>query len=349
MTARTEEVPVRIGIAGLGRMGMYHLERLSLRNDCRAVVCFDLLTSQCEAAEGFGCRRSASWRDFLDDETELVLIATPPATHASLAIEALAAGKHVAVETPLCLTMPEADAMLEAADRTGLLLSVVHHRRWDDDFQTAVAALQSGRLGHLQIVSRVVWEYGFPTTSRSFARTGWRADSDCGGGALIEFGAHYFDQLLQLVPDPVSSVFAQIPGADTSTSKRLETITPDVKNVENAFLAVVTFAGGLSARIDVNLASPVPLDTGWTLIGSDGGYRDFRRYELTEDGEVFDTSLDSVATDWDQYYAGIVGHLREGSAPPVTAEQARRVVGLIEATRRSAQSGQVVCVNECPQ
>ena len=106
---------VRLGVAGLGRAGMFHIERIGLRDDCKVVAAYD----DCPAArnrarhESFPCH--ASWSEFLgDDEVELVLVAAPPALHAELTIAALAAGKHVLVETPLSLNLVEADAMIAA-------------------------------------------------------------------------------------------------------------------------------------------------------------------------------------------------------------------------------------------
>ena len=340
MPSLATDSPLKIAIAGLGRMGMYHLERLSLRNDCRPVAAFDVDQSRTDCAGAFGCRPLQSWNDLRDDpEIELVLIATPPDTHARLAIEALEAGKHVVVEKPLCLTLREADTVLEAAHRCGRMLSVVQNRRWDDDFQAALTTLKSGALGQLQAVKLIVWEYGLSAKARWRDQSDWRTEPWRGGGALVEFGAHYFDQLLQLVPERVDGVFAQT--ADDSS----HTVGGDDGGAaENAFLAIIKFTNGVTAQIEVNMQSLAPLRTGWALTGSQGGYQNFRRYSITDEGEIFHTPVEPIATDWDQYYSGIFQHLRgtaNTAVPPVTAEEARRVVAVIEAARRSAESGLV--------
>ncbi len=322
--------PLRIGIAGLGRMGMYHLQRLSLREDFETIASYDVNPSRAESAGIFGCGFHESWADFLArPDIELVLVATPPATHAELAIEALGAGKHVVVEKPLCLSVPEADAMQEAARRSGRMLSVVQNRRWDDDFRAALAAVRSGELGRLLAAKLIVWSYGFPNGGRPHRKTGWRTDPQRGGGVLLEFGAHYFDQLLLLAAGEPQHVFAQFPahGSDAGS--------------EDGFSAFVSFPDGMTAQIEVNLGSIAPLRTGWTLSGTRGGYAKFRRYSQTEQGEIFDVPSPPVSTDWDRFYDTLALHLRENASLPVTTQQARRVVGLIEGARQSARSGQV--------
>ena len=72
-----------------------------------------------------------------DPEVDLVVVASPNDQHAPQAIAALRAGKHVVVDKPMCLSLADCDAMIEAAQRSGKLLTVFHNRRWDGDFQTA--------------------------------------------------------------------------------------------------------------------------------------------------------------------------------------------------------------------
>ena len=329
MPSGSLQTPLLIGIAGLGRMGLYHLERLGLRNDCQVVAVFDTDPSRTGQADAIGCRLYRSRHEFLDDDNvELVLIATPPATHAPLTNDALRAGKHVAVETPLCLTVNEADEMLEAAARAGRMLSVIHHRRWDADFRAAKAAADSGQIGRLSLARLISWSYGIGTPTDGTA--GWRTDPQQGGGALFEVGAHCFDQLLQLAESEPQTVFARIPAGRTS------------ENSEDAFTVIVQFRDGFSAEINVDRRSYVPLDTGWTLTGTKGGFRDFQLHSITDAGEIFVSPVERLPTQWDRFYDGIVAHLRLGGALPVTGEQGRGVIRLIEAARRSAACGRPV-------
>ena len=82
-----------------------------------------------------------------DPAVDLVVLATPNDLHAPHAIQAMAAGKHVVTDKPMCLSMAEADQMIAASQAHDRLLSVFQNRRWDGDFLAVKDALGQGLLG----------------------------------------------------------------------------------------------------------------------------------------------------------------------------------------------------------
>ena len=78
---------------------------------------------------------------------DAVTIATPPDTHAALAIAAADAGRHVICEKPFALDGAEADAMLDAATRAGVVALVGHEFRWAEDRVTLARAVAAGAIG----------------------------------------------------------------------------------------------------------------------------------------------------------------------------------------------------------
>jgi predicted dehydrogenase len=340
--------PVRVGIAGLGRAGMFHVERIGLRDDFKVVAVFD----DCRAARDRASFESASlygtWKEFLSDERiEVVLVATPPATHAELAIAAIAAGKHVVVETPLALSVVEVDAIIAAARRTGRSVSVAQTRRWDDDFCTARGIMQAGGIGRPSAIRFVSWQYNprlnNGKTPGQTSQTGsgesddiadhWRTHPATGGGVLWESGVHQFDQLLQLAGQPVTSVFGRLwAGGSTGIA-------------ENAFLAIVCFADGLTAQIEINRAAAAPHSTGWMIAGDAGSYGGFTHYQPTADGEIVDLPLTPCAAPADEFYRQLARHLRHGEPNPVPAGEVRATIALIEAVRNSANRGEAVHIS----
>jgi len=82
-------------------------------------------------------------------EVDAVLVATPDAHHATVVLDAIAAGKHVLVEKPLCLTLRELDAIAAAQDRAGVLVQVGYMRRYAPAFLHAVEAL--GGVGEIRL------------------------------------------------------------------------------------------------------------------------------------------------------------------------------------------------------
>jgi len=338
MSRQHEFAPIRIGVAGLGRAGVFHIERIGLRDDCRLVATFD----DCHTArhrvrlDMAACHES--WTSFLrDDEIELVLIAAPPARHAELTIAALAAGKHVLIETPMCLNLAESDAVIAASHRCGRSVSVAHLRRWDDDFRTARSTLATGELGRVEAIKLINWQYNPRQSNGRLRDIGadlpsdhWRDAAVTGGGVLWEFGIHYFDQLLQLTDRTVESVYARLAPQDS------------VLTSEDAFLAIITFSDGLVAHVEVSRTASAPLSTGWMVGGASGSYSGFTHYSPSRDGEVADLPLACAPGQADDFYDQLVRHLRLGEPNPVTAEEARCSIVLIEAVRESARTGLVV-------
>lgn len=124
-----------------------------------------------------------------DPKIDLVVIATPNATHFDLAHRALTAGKHVVVDKPFTTTSLQAQQLIDLSYQKNRLLSVYHNRRWDGDFQTLQTLLQAGHLGSL-----VEYEAHFDRFRPVIKSTTWREQEDLGSGLLFDLGSHLLDQ-----------------------------------------------------------------------------------------------------------------------------------------------------------
>lgn len=131
-------------------------------------------------------------------EVELVVIATPNASHFELAKAALLAGKHVVVDKPFTLTYAQAQVLCELAQKTQRLLSVFHNRRYDDDFLTLRRHLDTGHFGKpLALTSRF-------DRYRPEVKLRWREQAVPGAGLWYDLGPHLLDQALLLFGEPHS-------------------------------------------------------------------------------------------------------------------------------------------------
>jgi scyllo-inositol 2-dehydrogenase (NADP+) len=130
---------------------------------------------------------------------DLVVIASPNRFHFPLAAAALRAGKHVVVDKPFTVTTGEADELIALAARQQRLLTVFHNRRWDGDFLTVEALLQSGRLGRVMLFE-AHWDRFRPAI-----KPGWRERPSEGAGLLFDLGPHLVDQALRLFGRPDSA------------------------------------------------------------------------------------------------------------------------------------------------
>ncbi len=135
-----------------------------------------------------------------DSAVDLVVIATPNATHAPLAARALAAGKHVVVDKPFTVTVAEARELERTAAASRRVLSAFHNRRWDADFLTLSQLVASGRLGRLVRVESRFDRF------RPVVRDRWRERDEPGAGLWYDLGPHLVDQALRLFGAPEAIV-----------------------------------------------------------------------------------------------------------------------------------------------
>ncbi len=135
-----------------------------------------------------------------ETQPDVVVIMTPHPFHAPIAIDALKAGCHVLVEKPMAVQIAEADAMIEAAEKSGRLLAVNFQQRLRPEVIKAHEIIQSGRLGNIQNVDiKITW-----TRSRIYYKSSdWRGTwIGEGGGVLLNQAPHELDLLCYLIRMP---------------------------------------------------------------------------------------------------------------------------------------------------
>ncbi|MEO6205124.1 MAG: Gfo/Idh/MocA family oxidoreductase, partial [Mycobacteriales bacterium] len=143
---------VCVGILGYGAIGHEHSTAIARTSGLRLTAVCDPNPARVDVARELApdVRGHSSGADLLaDPEVDLVIVSTPPDTHAEWALRSLEAGKHVVVEKPFCITVDEADRQIEAARERGMTLAVYQNRRWDPDYLALKAIVRSGQLGEV--------------------------------------------------------------------------------------------------------------------------------------------------------------------------------------------------------
>ncbi len=205
-----------IGIAGIGFMGMIHFLAAQKASGARVVALCSRdskkLAGDWTTIQGnFGPRgtqmdlsRLSRHDDYAallkDDQVELVDLCVPNDSHATMAIQALEAGKHVLVEKPIALTTAEADLMVAASRAAGRLLMVGHVLPFFPEFAFALEAAESRRYGSLRaahflrVIAKPDWSSGI-------------ADPERSGGPAIDLHIHdtHFIALLCGTPRAIHS------------------------------------------------------------------------------------------------------------------------------------------------
>ena len=188
---------------------------------------------------------------------DAVTIATPPDTHAALAIGAAEAGRHVICEKPFALDATEADAMLEAATRAGVVALVGHEFRWAEDRVTLARAVAAGVIGEPRQFSFI--SYAPVAADPETPVPGWWFDRGRGGGWLGASGSHLVDQVRVTL------------GELAAVSATLPTVSDRPHGAEDSFVVRVTLVNGVEGVLQQTAAAWTPQGTGLNVIaGTDG-------------------------------------------------------------------------------
>lgn len=316
-----------IGYGGAFNMGRAHLNWMNAASGLSGVAVCDLDPARTtQAAQDFpGIRTYNRVEDLLaDPEVDLITVITPHNTHAPLAVQCLQAGKHVITEKPMCLTVAEADAMIQAGQAAGKMVSVFHNRRWDGDHMAMREIIEQGAIGDV---------FHIEANGGGWGRPGdwWRSDKAISGGAFYDWGAHIIDWVLHLRPGALESVVGFYH----------KLVWHHVSN-EDHTQAVLHWKNGSYADVQISSIARAPKPR-FRILGTKGGILDEGKGEFTVFGDVANhTASFSVKykqSDWQAYYGNIADHLLRNAPLVVTPESARRVIAVIETAEISSRTG----------
>lgn len=279
---------------------------------------------------------------FADPAVDVVVIASPNDSHAPLAMAALAQGKHVVVDKPFTVTLAEARDVVDAARRAGRLVSVFQNRRWDGDFLTVQRLVGDGTLG------RVAEFHSHFDRFRPVVQDRWREHDAPGGGLWYDLGPHLIDQAVQLfgLPEAISVDIARLrDGAQAPDYVHATLRYPTHRAHLHAGTLVagngLRFAvhgtrgsylkHGLDVQEDQLRAGVVPGAPGWG-VDTRAGERVHER-----EGRLVSEVAHAEVGDYRRYYAAFRDAVLQGTAPPVTPQQALDVMRLIELGVRSSE------------
>ena len=361
----------RLGTAvvGLG-VGTMHVQAYATLPESDLIAVCDANPERLRAtADKYGVARYSDFDELLrDDRVEVVSIATPHPTHASLAIQALESGRHVIVEKPMTVDLVEADAIVATARRVSRALGVIFQRRFWPASLRARAAIADGKIG--QPISGEC-ELSWFRNDAYYRRDPWRGRWDTeGGGVLCNQGIHALD-LFQWYLGEIDTVWA-----------RWANLTHPYIEVEDNAVAAVAFKSGALGVIRMSTTSRYSR-TRVTVHGSNGssisvleepegavGYNDLwtipdepnvRRESLrehVEKGEYMYKGLQaegppawstgyeySRASDPSYHAVQLQDFLRaigDGREPLVNGEEGRKSLELMLAIYESSRTGSAV-------
>jgi predicted dehydrogenase len=137
--------PVPAGVIGVGSLGFHHARLMREVPGAQLVGIHDVDPKRAAyVAEQFGTTAFSS-REELLRQVEAVVVAVPTTDHATVAIEAIGHGVNLLIEKPLARTTAEADRILEAADRRGVLVATGHVERYNSVLRALEGHLNAPR------------------------------------------------------------------------------------------------------------------------------------------------------------------------------------------------------------
>jgi predicted dehydrogenase len=347
-------------------VGTIHAAALHALPEAELVALSDAAPERAEAfAARYGGRPFADVATLLrDGGVEAVIVGTPHPLHAGPAILAADAGVHVLVEKPLAAGLADCDAMISAANRSGVTLSVVSQRRFYEPVRRMKDAIDAGKIG--KPILGVFQMYSWRDPSY-YLSDPWRGKWDTeGGGVLVNQSPHHLDVLLWLMGSPVAEVSGYWANLNHPTVEVEDTAVAGVRFANGALgsiLASLSQKPGFHSKIHVHgdsgasvgveidrgptfiagvseIAEP-PLNDLWSVPGEEHRLAEFQATDRARFA-----SLDATVHYHTLQIADFLHAIREGRPPLVTGEDGRAVVELFTAIYRSGREGRPVKLGE---
>jgi predicted dehydrogenase len=282
---------IRIGVIGAGNIGIVHVKEFQkLTEECvvAGITDANLALARTKAAE-FSIPKVYENIDQLIESADIdaVIIGVPNKFHAPLAIQALAAGKHVLLEKPMGVSADAARQIVRASRESGATLMVAHQMRWESVPLQIKEQVERNELGQIY-TAKAGWfrRKGIPGWGTWFTQK-----ELSGGGPLIDIGVHLLDLALHLMgnkkPVAVSgATYAKFGPERKGIGTWGKPDWNGIYDVEDLATALIRMEDGSTLTLEVSWA--VHMDTDNTpfihLMGTDGGasYRGNNGKLLTE-------------------------------------------------------------------
>lgn len=285
-----------------------------------------------------------------DDAIELVIVNTPTYTHYEYAKKSLLAGKHIVVEKAFTTTVEEAQELIDISLHTGKKIAVYQNRRWDSDFQSVKQIIQSGVLGSLCEV-----EIHFDRFNLQLSPKQHKEAPNAGAGIVKDLGPHLIDQALFLFGLP-QAVFADI------RITREESVVDDcfeillyyptyrvrlkagyiVKEALPSFIVHGTGGSYLKPRADVQetllLQGAIPNTTEWGIEPDNAK----GILHAQKNGTFVKEMITAPNGNYYYFYDEVYNALTQNAPMPVTAEDGKNVIAVIEAAFKSSEEKKVI-------
>lgn len=341
---------MRYAIIGCGRISSNHLAAAQTHGLEIVGLCDIDVRKTEEKLENFKLNKATTsiYSDYLEmllaEKPDLVSICTESGSHAEIALDCIRAGVHIIIEKPIALSIEDADAIIEEAEKYSVKVCACHQNRFNKSVMKIREAVEQNRFGKLfHGAAHIRWNRG----PQYYEQAPWRGTWEQDGGALMNQCLHNIDLLRWMMGDNVDEVFAY---TDRLNHSYIE--------AEDIGLAVVKFSNGSYGLIEgTTNVYPKNLEETLFLFGENGtikaGGQSVNIIEEWQFDDMLDNPKEVKATYHENppnvygfghtpLFGDVIDALQNDREPMVTAEDGRRAVELVLAIYKSAAEGRPV-------
>jgi UDP-N-acetylglucosamine 3-dehydrogenase len=334
------QAPIRIGVIGIGAIATRsHIPEIAALTDARIEA---VASRRTETARAVAAKYEIpsvydgeeGWHALIASPAiDAVLICSPSALHAEMAIAAGRAGKHLLIEKPLATTVADGRRVLDAVQQAGISCFVAHHRRLKPVYREGRTLLASQVIGEVYRVEATLGHGGPEAWAPGAA---WFFDPErAGGGAVLDLGIHMVDTVLWLL--------GRLPDAVMGSVSTVEKPT----KLEDQGIAILRFGSGCLATVTVSWA----MRPGARRVEAFGSRGRLIMDEGAEDGVILDqvkpepvqqrfrfppSALNAAGFPSNGVGPAFVESLRSGTSKIATGEEGLQALAVVEAWYRSA-------------
>jgi predicted dehydrogenase len=344
---------LRVGFIGTGRISDLHALEYQANPRARIVAVCDVEPSLArQRGLAWGVSKDRIFTNYHDllrvPDVDLVEILLPHHLHYQAALDAAEAGKHISLQKPMALTLAEADAMIAAAKRAGVIFKVFENFIFYPPVQRAKALIEAGEIGELLTI-RIKSNAGVSPTAWSVppAAQAWRfSPEQCGGGPLVFDDGHHKFALAWFFMGLAEEVHAWIGTTEISPGFLLD--SPAIVSWK--------FPGNRYGSLEVVYSSNLELETNhyaqddrieitgtrgviWITRGH-GKMLDVPPLVLYRDRRTY--TFSDMPVGWEHSFINSTRHFIDaffkGEPPKLTAEEGREVLSFALAAQESART-----------
>lgn len=336
-------------IIGCGRISPNHI-MAAVENNLNIVALCDLVPASMEVkiqkcGLSGDIRKYTDYKEMLErEDIDLIAIATESGKHAAIALDCIEKGTNVIIEKPIALSLEDADAIIAAAERKGVLVSACHQNRFNKSVQKIREAVEKGRFGRLfHGTAHIRWNRG----PSYYEQAPWRGTWEQDGGALMNQCIHNIDLLRWMMGDEIDEVFAY---TDRLNHEYIE--------AEDLGIALIKFKNGAYGIIEgTTNVYPANLEETLYIFGEKGTVKaGGKSVNIIEEWLFADQADDPEAVKAEYHenppniygfghkplYADVIDAIKNQRKPYADAQAGRRALELVLGVYKSATQGHVV-------